>query len=508
MIFHNDEQKRYFAVTLGLIVILLTVTFFSRTNFTYKDTTDYAQRDAAARQQQEEYAKLLAAVKPDPEASKAQFEQLINEQDVRRDIEAQLRVDQAVALPNIPQSKLVVDSRSGKDVVGEYLRVYGTKIISFNNSVLETTKGLFDQKQDVGKIISSISTTDELISDLYRMPVPAEAVAYHKANIVSFQEFDNLLHLAKAYNIKDTTDPWSELYQHYAVINVSTKESNAAFNALVTRYQLADTSIVQRPAIAWHFINTAQAQFGGVTILADIPAAAQLAIEKALAAAFSQYIVGFLTKTIDKIEDAYKISNELFYSDALNQQYINDYLNKYVADATDRKLIGKFIPQLTCGQNKEDLSPIFRAKAREYLGFDPATIRPDDPQYLSKLFKIGTMGNDENIWRTTFDDVGRQAAAAAQDATTKEILGSGYKTARTIDGQIQTTLGTIQNAQAALFDGQLNLGVNNVENIVGQLVTSVINNFFNHFVFNGGLVLKEQQLCITTPQVTPILPSN
>jgi hypothetical protein len=74
-----------------------------------------------------------------------------------------------------------------------------------------------------------------------------------------------------------------------------------------------------------------------------------------------------------------------------------------------------------------------------------------------------------------------------------------------VDSAIATTLGTIENSQQALFNANLTLGTVNVENIVSQIVTSVLNNLFNKFLFNGAVVLDEQKVCISTPQFKPIM---
>lgn len=509
MIFHDEEQKRYAFVTLGLIVILITVTIFNQSSFQFSDTTDYDKIAEEARLRDEEYRKILEAVKPDPVASSELFKKVITEDEVRNQIETELEVKKQVVMPFLPDSRVSVDSRSGKDVVLSYLNGLGAGLNNYNNSVLNTAKHLFDKDQDPGEIGRTFDRTNEYLTQLYAMVVPREMVSFHKATILNFEEFKKLLVLAKAYNLSEKTEPWSEIYKHYVVINNLTVESNKNFNDVVGRYNLAYLEIPKENVGFWRYVfgQKAEAQFGGpVVVVGDVPAAILQALKQAFATAFAKFATKFLDQTLVKIEENYRIANFLYYSDALVRgQYVNDYLNKYVPNTSDRGLITKFIPQFNCGQDNEDLRPIFKAKAREYLGFDPATVRPDDKDYLSKLFKLGTTFNDENIWELTFQDIARNAQSQAENAATKELLSTGYKTARTVDSAIATTLGTIENSQQALFNANLTLGTVNVENIVSQLVTSVLNNLFNKFLFNGAVVLDEQKVCISTPQFKPIM---
>jgi hypothetical protein len=127
------------------------------------------------------------------------------------------------------------------------------------------------------------------------------------------------------------------------------------------------------------------------------------AIKEGLRSAFVSFMGTMLNKLIAKIESNYMIANFLYYSDALVAgQYTDDYLNKYVQLQSDRQIIKRFIPQLSCGRNTADLRPVFEAKAQflEYVeiekGLSLKTVRNYD-HYLSRFFEFAKVKDAEDI---------------------------------------------------------------------------------------------------------------
>jgi hypothetical protein len=223
-----------------------------------------------------------------------------------------------------------------------------------------------------------------------------------------------------------------------------------------------------------------------------------------------------LNKLISKIESNYMIANFLYYSDALVAgQYTDDYLNKYVADTVDRQVIKRFIPQLACGRNTADLRPVFEAKAKDYLGFTPANISPSDPQYYSKMAKVGDFLASPNGWEVYYEDLADQAESEAEKNADRELTSSGLKAARDqIKSGLAKSVSSLVSAQRASFTALLQLGAQNAEGIISGFVAQLTQTLVNNFVFKGvtggpagGVgVLKEQSTCVAVAQIQPILP--
>ena len=70
--------------------------------------------------------------------------------------------------------------------------------------------------------------------------------------------------------------------------------------------------------------------------------------------ALGQFMLSFMNKLATKIEQSYRISNFLYYSDALvSGEYVDDYLNKYVSDPVDRVMAKNFIPGNKLRQHRQ-----------------------------------------------------------------------------------------------------------------------------------------------------------
>jgi hypothetical protein len=520
--FYTPEQKRYTAVTLGLIVILLVVTFSQKSNFQFQDPTDYAALQEQSRLRQQAYEQLLAASQPDPQASQKLFETIITEAEVKAEIEEELDSNQTIRVPEIPDTAIVKTSATGQQAVVDYLTEVGTTSLELNNKLLNVSTTVFHDDQDPAALQDSIVNNQSFVNRLVVMPVPQEAVAFHKAQLLIFQEFGQLLGVAKDYQTGVIANPWPLLYRQYAHINQGSKNLKAEFQKLDARYQLSSLPPIPiahaTPAYSgisrYLGVPQANAVFGiGDTtiIIGNIPQAIIEAIKQALATAFARFATQFLDKLIATIESNYKIANFLYYSDALVQgQYVNDYLDKYVGDTLDRSIITRFIPQFNCGTgNQEELRQIFQAKAEQYLGFDPQAIDPADPDYYSKMLKAGSYLARPDGWKLHYEAIAQAARSEAERAVDRELTSTGLKSPRDlVTNQIKVSLGAIESAQNAVFNANLNLGVVNVENIVSKIVSGVLNNLFNKFLFNGAVVLQEQKVCIAKPELSPVIPTT
>lgn len=185
---------------------------------------------------------------------------------------------------------------------------------------------------------------------------------------------------------------------------------------------------------------------------------------------------------------------------------MNDYLNKYVNDPLDRSLVKNFIPSVSCG-NSQNLAPVFQAKADQYLGFDPASLNPNDPDYYQKLSRVGNFLSSPNGWQIYYEEVAGQANVAAQNAANQELTGNGNKSSRDVTGGILTTAQTTVDANRAAIQAMLSSGFagDSGDPWTAKISSQITQTFLNNYVFQG-TVLKEQKACISTPVVTLVTP--
>ncbi len=436
-----------------------------------------------------------------------------------------LQADQQISLPVIDSKSIKVSSNNTAGAVSQYLTESISDAYSFNNSTLSQTQDLFgDSGSTAGQIKPKLT---ELQNQLSGLAVPKDAVALHKSLITAYAAYADLLKAAEQYNPEDYTKNdtvWPQVYKNYVVANTAANTYAAELNKLTEKYKIASITVNDYYAEAGEqagpkniFIPQAQA-FLGVSwsfTVGDIPRIIMDSVKESLRAAFLQFMGSMLNKLVTKIEQNYIITNFLYYTDALvNGQYTDDYLNKYVADNVDRQIIKKFIPQFNCGQQNEDLKPVFQAKAAEFLGFDPKTVSISDPDYYVKMSKVGNFMSSPEGWQQYYHSLAQQAESEAEKAAQNELSGTGLKTPRnTISSGISNSITSIVSAERASFAAILQLGINNADSIISSTVAQLTQTLVNRFVFQGvtsnqgGIgVLKEQPTCVAAAIVSPVLP--
>ena len=454
-----------------------------------------------------DYNAYLASLHIDPQASRQLYQSIISEQEVKKQVEQALAVDQPIVLPAIPDSKLTTTNSQGQIAVKKYFDAIVAVFGGLRETSLPDAQNVFAIGTSADVIQKVIDETAGAVSQLYKIPVPTEAMAYHKAQLANLETYLDVLKLGQTYNGDDTVDPWPNVYKDYAIINEETQTVNAAFDQLDTRYHLTELYHSETVARAKGtvFIPAAQALIPVV----DVKKLAEDIYQEALATAFARFATAFLDKLITSIEQNYKIANFLYYTDALvSGQYLDDYLDKYVGNNLDKAMIKNFIPELNCG-NPQDMKLIFKAKADQYLGFDPTTVSPKDPEYFSKMARVGDFLSSPQGWDLYYQDVADQARAAAQQAAQDEMTSEGLKAARDVtnQGSISTAVFTSLGALRAAFVSYLDIGNANAKSLAGKIASVAVQTFLNKFVFQGA-VLKEQKVCIGTPQVHPVIPGE
>jgi hypothetical protein len=520
----TKQEKTYLVTVAVLIVILGIISLWRHPQFQYKDTTNYANLAEQQKAVNLAYQKYLDSLKVDPVASKELFQQLVTQEDIQKEVETELKVSQPVVPPAIDQKSIKLTNKSGQQAITDYLTNTLGPIAEFNTKVAGLDKDVF--KQDLANVNRVSEEFDSAYHKISSAEVPKEALEMHKSLLTSYVAYGKFLDLAKQYAADQNTDPWPDVYQNYAVVNDSLKKYNTELAKFTDKYKLSSDlqlhyagDLQSGKGQGFALIPTAHAIFGlgDMTItVGDIPSLIKDAIEQGLAASFSQFMGTFIQKFVDKIESNYKIANFMYYSDALvNGQYVDDYLNKYVSDNLDKRLVKNFIPQFNCGQQPQNLKPVFQAKANQYLGFDPESVSPGDPNYYQKISEVGNFLSSPNGWDLYYQDLAAQAKSEAEKAAEQELTSPGLKTPRdTINNNIVKSINSIVSSENSSLTALMQLGGQNARSFISGFVAQLVQNLMNNFVFRGVTnsqgqigVLKEQPTCLAAAQIQLVLPT-
>ncbi len=516
----TKSQKVYFGVSMVVVLVLVCITVFQKSDFRYKDTTDYAKLQQQSEAEQKAYAVYLASIQTDPVASQELFQSILTQADIRQEVEAQLKTSQPVVLPTVDQKTLNLTSASGQKAVEAYFTAAIGPLVAFSQNTSDLNKQLFTDPNSAATISKEYN---QAFRKLTAAPVPKEALPAQTALVSAYISYGRLLDLSKQYTSGQNTQPWADTYQNYAAINQSFQAFTAAYNQLVGKYHLADETIYYAQKSGSHFVLIPEARavfgLGDVTItVGDIPRIIMDTVQQGLVSSFTQFMASFLEQMVQKIESNYKIANFLYYSDALvSGQYANDYLNKYVDSSLDQNIIKQLIPQFSCNKQNQNLKPIFQAKASQYLGFDPSSLNPSDPNYYQKLASVGNFMASSNGQELYYQDLAAQTESAAQAAADRELTSNGLKSPRdALNGGIATSVNAIAGGEQASLNEIMQLGNSNAGSFISQFVAQISQTLFTKFLFSGatvsprspssGGVLKEQATCLAAAQLAPIVP--
>lgn len=525
----TKQQKRYFVTSVALILVLAIVSSCTKTDFRYQNKG--GSQGLSAQQQEEAlkkaYADYVKSIKTDPAATKQLFQELYSEQELKVMVRGELKADQPIVVPEVPDASIKVTKASGQQAVVDYLTSSLTAVAGFN----ERLKGA-GQDLASGSAAAVKAELANVAQQLRGVPVPAEAVGLQKSLLASYASYERLADASEASATGLGPDPWPEAYRHYGVIDETARRYAEDLAKLDQKYKLSDlgplkiaVKSAEPSASGLPFVKTAQALFGigdfsFTTIVVDIPKLIFDAIKVALVNAFTRFIMTMLQKIIDKIERNYRISNFLYYTDALvSGQYSDDYLKKYVRDEIDREVIKKFMPQFSCNQSNAALQPVIKQKAVTHLGFDPSTLDPTSPDYLVKLSRVGNFLAQPTGWETYFQDAAAQTQSEAETAADRELKSQGFKSPRDVTQLlIGKSLSSIESSLKASLNNLLNVGTSvtsgsGFKGLLTNIITTLTQTFLINFIFKGVTggnlsVLKEQATCVAALQFNLVVPAG
>ncbi len=510
------NKKVTYAVITMAIVALAIITVWQPGEWAFRDKTDYTAADKQAAAELAQYKAFLAELEPNYGASQQLLQKIASEDVVRQQVEQTLQTKQKIVVPQVASNEVKTSTRKDTDFVINYLSTVSSMVANYKQAVSPASVSLFADNASSADLSKAKADTEKFLANLRSLTVPESMMEFHKANLVAFDKYGQIFDDANSYSEDRNSDPWPDFYQSYAVIDNRMAVVNTELSKTANNFAVLEE--IER-ATGPPFIKTAQAQFGGpVTVITDLKRDVLQAVAEGLAKSFANFSIKMLDKLVAHIEKSFAIASQLYYSNELGRFYSVEYMKKFVSDPLDQGIIQKFLPEYFCiNPTKKDLNKIFTAKAATNVGND-ITINPNDPDWAQKLARLGSdEKNYPQWWESYYSGLAAQTKAEADSAAAKEVLSPGVKTGRDIiTNQVNKTVSAIFNVQEAAISGAMNLGTNNTGSPISKLVSGVVENLVNKFVFtpisggassSGGIgVLQEQNVCLQTPQIKPLIP--
>ncbi len=152
---------------------------------------------------------------------------------------------------------------------------------------------------------------------------------------------------------------------------------------------------------------------------------------------------------VNRLVSNYKIADFAQYADAVaSEVYDNELIAKNFSGAPADEMIVRSM--LTNPIAQSVISPAIYARASAALGFDPATLSYNDPDFYQKLASVGYAQADPYFQQQNMANITGQIYAQAQMNAQAEVAQSGgLKTPRTCLGTLQEQQAIDQSFQAA-----------------------------------------------------------
>lgn len=512
----KKNQKLYLAA-IGLAVIaLIVVVAFEPGSLNFRNDTDYERQAQLANEELRLYEEFLASLEPNYTANQQFLQKIATEDLVRKEVEETLQTKQRITIPTLATAELNIQDRTDRDSVVNYFNKTKSMLDNYQQQTQVGQIDIFSSNSDANRLASVQEETRRLITNLRTSEVPKPLTELHKSTVLALSEYEVVFGTAAEYARGPDFNPWSTVYNKYAVIDNRLGVVKNELNKLNQTYAILPAG---QEALSFSLVKTAHAQFGLVTVGTDWQMILYEGIKTGLARAFTQFAMQMIDKLVSHIEKNFAIASQLYYSQELGRFYSVEYLKKFVQDPLDQEIITKFIPEYFCvSPDKRKLRQIFVAKARQNVGND-LVINPADPDFFNKLARLG--GDEKNYpvwWEGYYESLAVKTKLEADIAANKEVLSPGVKTGRDIiSNQVQKTVSSIMSVQQSAISGAMDLGTGNADNIAGELVAGIVQNLVNKFLFTpltggqssgpGGIgIIAERDVCLATAAIKPLIP--
>lgn len=578
-----NRHQKLIGLSMLVVLVLSIVTLTSRPDFVYRqENIDFAAQQRAFEehlaQLRLQYEQFIAE-ETDLEASREILQTLVVEEEVRAMAETELDINQKIEVPVISDSAIKTKKDSSKAAVTEYFNNHFNSKKGLTDTLATTSLNVYRSVTPIVKIGEAKTTADSFTEELYKVNVPEPVTGYHKAVIGAYESYKRLLATAERYATGEDLRPWPSIYREWVIANTHARTMQSELNALEQQYAISESyavayGLTQDEAhsllASAGIIKTAEAfSLFGITFNVEVGNILQ-EIRNAIASALSAFFSRLLTNMLAKIEQNFKISNFLYYTDALVAgQYAPDYLEKYVTNPVDQEIIKRFLPQSNCGVlDEQKLRPLLDQRAKEYIGIDltqpldvnradfytivnraghlSSSIEGQSLKGYAKAQELLTVVNnvinnelqsegkkagrskpnqaDFDYDQDGIDDnTGRPVGVPADEPADFDLDGDGTDdiTGEPLDREtvksdalIQFSVGSLQAASTAQFVGAVSMGANNAEItfVISNIVKTVITTFLNNFIFRKAQFVFEEQdrrACIAgVTKVRQIVPAN
>ena len=162
----NTQQKQILLGSGVLVLILGIITFTSSPNFRYQEPPAPKKPNLSLMEAQA-YLRYVENLKIDPQASRALFQQILTQEDIKKEVENELQVGQTVKEATLEASKLAKSEGSGEQAVVDYLSKLTGSALNFNTNAKEGSSALFSG--DLNTLSRLKGEQEKVLAEIYAL---------------------------------------------------------------------------------------------------------------------------------------------------------------------------------------------------------------------------------------------------------------------------------------------------------------------------------------------------
>ncbi|MBL8031624.1 MAG: hypothetical protein JNK33_04860 [Candidatus Doudnabacteria bacterium] len=433
---------------------------------------------------------------------------------VSQEIQRDLGVGKPAVTPIVQESRFkVVDTASENDI-SDYATKAVEKINTYYESMATDWPAILTATPDPVLAQGAATGAKKLVDSLYSLPVPKPAVGLHRAIVAGAVVHQDMV--VNTNNVARGIQPRGAQWRVIPTFLASRAELDN-LDREIQKLTLAygDIQLGNVATASSDFFNVAQAGIP-VSVVADIPRILEQFLRSLLGTLVLNFIKDRITSLVENLEKNFTVANFLYYTDAvINTKYGNDYLKKYVPKTQDQEMIKKFLPQFNCGkQNADELKRNLRAKAVEYLGFDPSIpLDTTSPKFWTDLSRTADLQGDEPGYQRLYKALAVVAEGQAKEASVLEQTSTTGKKSP-LDEQLSKGI----TKSVDYISKKIEAALNSVFNIAptnattggpgfSAFVVNIVLGIINQLVIKGATI-KEQAACVAVPVLNPIIPGD
>lgn len=533
-----NQQKAILIVAVLAVVALLATTFFSN-GFMLFNLSEQEKHQIAKTQEG-----IKASVKFSPDsgvdeaASKLIWQQVLDPEQMKQEITAELGVDIPYKPIVVDEGKLNIVDESSESAVADYFKNLSSLVGGYKQYLEPNLPVVWGYDTDQGVAYQVAKVTDEVVKEMYEMPVPKPATEFHK-NLLAGMQANNSYVKDNDLALRNLL-PRGNQWQGTANTMIAFKDSSLGVEQESKTLALLYPGLDKKLAEEKGFFSTKEARAlgyapptlpsvpgvgGGVPVVTttDWPRFFRELLQSIIAVATTNYAKNRILSYIEGVENQFLITNYLFYTDALvDQKYATSFLEKYVDNPKQRQVIKQLLPQFSCGKTDvEAVKKTLRDEALSYLGYDPKNLDYRDPNLYDKIVESSAPSSTGAAINADAALLFNRSLAIvtefqAQRAANQELIAPGKKVPVTNDQKknIQVSLdyltSKMQSAIKTVFDFVLPTSATTGKEGMASLVVSAVGQIIQQFGVANAVVLKEQQTCIGggAAVFNPIVPPN